>query len=182
MPKRMRVIDGVVPGVFADTASAEAAIDDLRELGFGDDELGVIVTDPVHHRLIDDPETETLRGLERGILIGTPLGVLGGLALAGLVAPGIGLIGMGGALLFAGHVGALWGAITGAYLGLTAEIHHLEDLEEKYEIALAPHEVLVAVVTDPARSQAVCEAMRRHGARCVRETAIRAQAPGDRTE
>jgi hypothetical protein len=167
--ERMRVIDGVVPGVFADTASAESAITELRELGFGDDELGVIVADPAHHRLLDDPETETLKGLQRGILIGTPLGVLGGLALAALAAPGIGVIGMGGALLFAGHVGALSGAITGAYLGLTAEIHHLEDIEEKYEISLAPHEVVVAVVTDPERSQAVCETMQRHGARCVRD-------------
>lgn len=181
MSKRMRVIDGVVPGVFADTASAEAAIEELREMGFSDDELGVIVTDPAHHRLIDDPETETLRGLERGILIGTPLGVLGGLAVAALAAPGIGLIGLGGVLLFGCHAGALWGAITGAYLGLTAEIHHLEDIEEKYEIPLAPHEILVAVVTDPARSQAVCEAMQRHGARCVRETVARVQGQHEQT-
>jgi hypothetical protein len=95
------------------------------------------------------------------------------LAVAALAAPGIGVIGMGGALLFAGHVGALWGAITGAYLGLTAEIHHLEDVEEKYEIQLAPHEVLVAVVTDPERSKPVCETMQRHGARCIRETVPR---------
>lgn len=169
----MRVIDGVVPGIFADTASAEAAIAELRELGFGDDDLGVIVSDPAH-RLIDDPESETLLGLERGILIGTPLGVLGGIAVAALAAPGIGLIGLGGVLLFGCHAGALWGAITGAYLGLTAEIHHLEDVEEKYEIQLAPREVLVAVVTDPERSQAVCQAMQRHGARCIRETVPRA--------
>lgn len=169
MAERMRAIDGVVPGVFADTTSAEAAIAELRELGFGDDELGVIVTDPAHHRLIDDAERETLLGLERGILIGTPLGVLGGLALAALAAPGIGLIGLGGVLLFGCHAGALWGAITGAYLGLTAEIHHLEDVEEKYEIPLAPHEVLVAVVTDPERSDEVCGTMQRHGARCIRD-------------
>jgi hypothetical protein len=180
MAERMRVIDGVVPGVFADTASAEAAIAELRALGFGDDELGVIVTDPAHHRLIDDAERETLLGLERGILIGTPVGVLGGLALAALAAPGIGLIGLGGVLLFGCNAGALWGAITGAYLGLTAEIHHLEDVEEKYEISLAPHEVVVAVVTDPERSQAVCETMQRHGARCVRETMPRAQGGGGR--
>jgi hypothetical protein len=79
------------------------------------------------------------------------------------------VIGVGGALLFAGHVGTLWGAITGAYLGLTAEIHHLEDIEEKYEIPLAPHEVLVAVVTNPERSDEVCGTMQRHGARCIRD-------------
>jgi hypothetical protein len=180
MAERMRALDGVVPGVFADPASAEAAIANLRQLGFADDELGVIVTDPVHHRLIDDSTRETMTGLERGILIGTPLGVLGGVALAALAAPGIGVIGLGGVLLFGCHVGALWGAITGAYLGLTAEIHHLEDVEEKYEIPLAPHEVLMAVVTDPERSQAVCETMQRHGARCVRETVPRAPGAGER--
>jgi hypothetical protein len=81
-------------------------------------------------------------------------------------------------LWFAGQAGALWGAVTGAFFGLTAEIHHLEDVEEKYEIPLAPHEVLVAVVTDPERSQAVCETMQRHGARCVRETVPRASREG----
>jgi hypothetical protein len=84
-------------------------------------------------------------------------------------------------LLFGCHAGALWGAITGAYLGLTAEIHHLEDIEEKYEVPMALHEVLVAVVTDPERSQAVCETMQRHGARCVRETVPRSRGGGDRT-
>jgi hypothetical protein len=175
----MRVLDGVVPGVFADPASAEAAIAELREMGFGDDDLGVIVTDPAHHHLIDDPDYETLKGLKRGILIGTPLGMLGGLALIALGAPGLGVIGLGGALWFVGHAGALWGAIIGAYYGLTAEIHHLEDIEEKYEIPLAPHEVLVAVVTDPERSQAVCEVMHGHGARCVRERVAKLQGEGD---
>lgn len=179
MAERMRVLDGVVPGVFADPASAEAAIAELREMGFADDELGVIVTDPAHHHLLDDSTQEAMRGMERGILIGTPLGILGGLAVAALAAPGLGVIGVGGALLFAG-VGTLWGAIIGTYLGLTAEIHHLEDIEEKYEIPLAPHEVLVAVVTDPERSQAVCEVMQGHGARCVRDRVPRSLSGGDR--
>jgi hypothetical protein len=142
-------------------------------LGFADDELGVIVTDPAHHRLLDDSTHEAMRGMERGILIGTPLGILDGLAVAALAAPGLGVIGVGGALLFAGHVGTLWGAITGAYLGLTAEIHHLEDIEEKYEIPLAPREVLVAVVTDPEWSDDACGTMQRHGARCIRDRAPR---------
>jgi hypothetical protein len=180
MAERMRVLDGVVPGVFADIATAEAAIAELRELGFADDELGAIVTDPVHHRLLDDSTQEAMRGMERGILIGTPLGILGGPAVAALAAPGLGVIGVGGALLFAGHAGTLWGAITGAHLGLTAEIHHLEDVEEKYEIPLAPEEVLVAVVTDPERSDAVCEVMQRHGARCVRDRVPRAPSGGER--
>lgn len=79
-------------------------------------------------------------------------------------------------MLFAGHVGALWGAITGAYLGLTAEIHHLEDIERKFEIPLAPEEVLVVVVADAERSKAVCDVMQGHGARCIRETVARGEA------
>jgi hypothetical protein len=159
--------------VFADAASAEAAIAELQRMGFADDEMGVIVADPAHHRLLDDALREEIVGLRRGVMIGAPLGALGGIALVALAAPGIGVIGLGGVLLAGGHLGALSGLVVGAYLGLTAEIHHLEDIARKYRIPLAPEEVLVTVVTDPKRTEAVCEAMKRHGARCIQETVSR---------
>ena len=171
MTEKIMALDTVVPGVFASREAAEAAIADLRELGFADDTLGVIVPDPIHHRLLDDSTHEALIALERGILFGVPLGFLGGIALAALVAPGIGVIGVGGALLFGGAAGALWGAITGSFLELTTEIHHLEDIERKFEFPLAPEEVLVVVVADPERSETVREVMRAHGARIMRDMA-----------
>jgi hypothetical protein len=150
MAERIRVRDGVVPGVFPDAAGVEAAIAELRTLGFTDDELGIIVTDPEHHRLLDNSAREAMTGLEHGVLVGLPLGVLGGIALVALAAPGIGLIGLGGALLLGGTLGALWGGIGGSELGLLAAIRHLAQVEEQYEIHLTRGEVLVAVMVDPA--------------------------------
>jgi hypothetical protein len=176
MDAKVAALEGVVPVVFSSRAQAEAAIAELRALGFADDELGVIVPDPAHHDLLDDSTHEALTGLGHGILVGAPLGAIAGIALAALAAPGVGVIGVGGALLFGGNIGALWGAITGAYLVLTAEVHHLEDVEHKYEIPLKPEEILVVVMTDPGRADAVCQIMQRHEARCVRETVVRADA------
>lgn len=173
MAERIKVRDGVVPAVFSDTTGAEVAIGELRTLGFSDDELGIIVTDPAHHRLLDDSMHEVATGVENGVLVGLPIGVLGGIGLVALAAPGIGLIGLGGALLLGGTLGAMWGGITGSQLGLLTAIRHLEDVEEEYEAPLAPGEVLVAVVVDPERQDAVREIMQRHGGRYIRETVAR---------
>jgi hypothetical protein len=175
MNEKISVLDGVVPGVFDTREAAEAAMVELRELGFSDDEMGVLVADPVHHKLIDDSVNEATKGVKQGLLFGVPIGAIAGMALAALVAPGIGVIGVGGVLLAGGHVGALWGGIMGAYLGLTAEVHHLEDLDRKYQIPLNPNEILLAIVVDPERADVVCEIMRRHGARCVREMVAKRQ-------
>lgn len=137
--------------------------------------------DPSHHRLIDDSIHEALQGLSHGTIAGASIGTVAGIALVALAAPGVGVIGVGGALLSGGHPGALWGAITGAYLGLMAEVHHLEDVERKYEIPLAPEEILLVVVTDTDRSDEVCRIMRRHGARCVRDAVAQTGIGGCRT-
>lgn len=169
MKEKFQPLDGVVPGVFGSREQAEKALEDLREIGLAEDEMGVIVPDPAHHHLMDDPETETVKGLAKGFVIGGGIGALAGMALAALVVPGVGVVGVGGALLFGSHFGGLWGAISGAYLGLTTEIHHLEDIERKYHIDLKPGEILVVVVTDRERAYEVCQIMQRNGAHCVED-------------
>jgi hypothetical protein len=164
-------LNRIIPSVFADRASAEKAIVDLRDVGFAEDELGVIVPDPAHHDLIDDTTHQALEGVEQGMLVGAPVGALAGIALAALAAPGIGVLGVGGALLFGGHLGALWGVVAGAYLGLTARVHHIEDAERKYEVPLKPGEILVTVVTDQDRADVVTELIERDGGHLVRATA-----------
>jgi hypothetical protein len=169
MKEKFQPLDGVVPGVFSDRSRAEKALEELRAIGLAEDEMGVIVPDPAHHHLMTDPETETVKGLAKGVLVGGGIGALAGMALAALVVPGVGVVGVGGALLFGTHFGGLWGAISGAYLGLTTEIHHLEDIEKKYRIELQPGEILVVVVTDRDRAYEVCQIMQRNGARGIKE-------------
>lgn len=134
--------------------------------------LGVVVPNPEHQYLIDDSTHEALSGLGHGVLIGMPLGAIAGIALAAIAAPGVGVIGVGGVLLFGGHLGALWGAVAGAYLGLTGRVRHLQDMEEHYNIPLAPKEILLVVIAGTERIDVVCQIMQRHGARRVRETVV----------
>jgi hypothetical protein len=171
MQEQIQPRNGVVPVIFSSREDAEAAIAELREVGLADDELGIVIPDPAHHYLIDDGLHESLKGFEHGALVGAPIGAVAGIALAALAVPGIGVIGVGGALLFGGHLGALWGFIAGGYLGMTAEVHHLEDIEQKYEVQLKPEEILVVVVADDERIQRACEIVRRHGARCAERRA-----------
>jgi hypothetical protein len=164
----VEAIVDVVPAVFADRAQAEAAMAELRALGLRHDDLGVMVPDPAHHHLIDNSTKEALTGVEKGVIFGAPLGALAGIGLVALAVPGVGLLGLGGLLAIGAHAGALWGAIIGSYLGLTAQIHHLEDVEHRYEIPLDATDILV-VVRAPDRAAEVCAILQRHGARCVRE-------------
>lgn len=164
----IETVDGIVPAIFTSRAQAEAAIADLRSLGFDDDDLGLIVPDPAHYHLLDDSDTEALHGLTRGVLIGVPVGTLAGIGLMLLAVPGLGPIGLGGMLLLGAYGGALWGAIIGAEFGLDAKIKHITDIERQYDISLQRDEILVAVLAED-RAPAVCDILRRHGARCIKE-------------
>jgi hypothetical protein len=167
---RVRALEDVVPAVFSSEEEAEAAINELRALGYSDNDMGIMVPDPSHYRLMDKSLQDTLKGLGFGGIIGAPLGALAGFGVITLAVPPLGFIGIGGALLYGGLEGALWGAYIGAQVGMAAEIKHIEDIERRFEIPLKPHEILIVVVAgDQARS--ICDNMERHGARCFWESA-----------
>ncbi len=158
----------VVPAVFGNRTDAEAALAELRQLGFRHDDLGVMVPDPEHHHLIDNSDREVWGSLSAGMVAGIPIGTLAGMALMALVIPGLGILGLGGALIVGGAGGALWGAYLGSVTGLAAEIMHVEDVEHRYEISLQPNEILVVVMAH-AQAERVCQIMEQHGARCLWE-------------
>lgn len=170
MTKEREPIGSVVPAVFTNHEQAEAAITDLRTLGFDDDSLGLLIPDPTHYHLIDDGWKETVQGVTRGVLIGAPIGSLAGIGLLTLAVPGLGAIGLGGALVVGASSGALWGLILGAEMGLAGQIRHITDIERQYDIALQPTDILVVVVAHE-RAATVCEILQRHGAHCLQETA-----------
>ena len=161
-------LEGVVPAVFSSREDAEAGMAALREAGFSNDDLGVMIPDPEHLRLIDDSSKEAWKGLSTGMIAGIPIGTLAGMALTALIIPGLGILGVGGALLVGGVGGALWGTYIGSTSGLAAEISHVEDIERRYEIPLRPNEILLIVVAND-RAVQVCEIMERHGAHCFWE-------------
>ncbi|MGA7673111.1 MAG: hypothetical protein WBW04_22030 [Nitrolancea sp.] len=165
---KVETLKGVVPAVFSNSEDAEAALEELRRLGFRHDDLGIMVPDPEHHHLIEDSDKEVWGSLSTGMVAGIPIGVLAGMALTALVIPGLGAIGLGGALLIGGTGGALWGAYLGSMTGLGVEILHVEDVEHRYEIQLKPNEILVVVMAHN-EAERVCEVVQRHGARCLWE-------------
>lgn len=158
-------LEGFVPAVFENRDEAEAAINELRALGFGDDDLGVMIPDPEHYHLLDNSTKEVLKGIGTGGIVGLPLGVAAGVSVAALLVPGLGVIGVGGALLWGTLGGAIWGAYLGANIGMAAEIRHIDDIERRFEIPLEDHQMLVVVVANSEAKQ-VGDVMERHGAHC----------------
>lgn len=65
LSNQFEALNGVVPAVSGDRARLEATLLALRRPGFGDDEMGLNVSDSAHH-LLTDSANETLKGVVTG--------------------------------------------------------------------------------------------------------------------
>ena len=138
---------GTVVGLFRKTLGAERAIRDLKDEGFTDRQIGVLMRDPdQERRLAEETGTKAGEAAARGAVTG---GVLGGLVglLAGvgaLVIPGVGPLIAGGALastLAGAGIGAAAGGLVGALIGLGIP----EEEARYYERGLEEGGILVSV-------------------------------------
>jgi hypothetical protein len=134
-------------GLFRNLAGAQRAIRDLKDAGFTDAQIGVLMRDrEEERRLAEDTGTKAGEAAAAGAVTG---GVLGGLVglLAGvgaLVIPGIGPIIAGGALastLAGAGIGAAAGGLVGALVGLGIP----EEEARYYERGLQEGGILVTV-------------------------------------
>ncbi len=118
---------GMLTGLFRDRESSESAYKDLRDRGYSDDEINVIMSDDTRDKYFrDNPDSElgnkALEGAGVGSIIGGSLGALvGGIAAIGtnVLLPGLGLVVSGpilAALAGAGAGGAT-GGLAGALIG-----------------------------------------------------------------
>jgi hypothetical protein len=118
---------GILTGLFRDRETSESAYKDLRERGYSDDEINVMMSDETRDKYYrDNPDSElgskALEGAGVGSIIGGTLGaVVGGLAAIGtnVLLPGLGLVVSGpivAALVGAGAGGAT-GGLAGALIG-----------------------------------------------------------------
>lgn len=118
---------GILSGLFRDRESTEGAYKDLRDRGYSDDDINVIMSDETRDKHFrDNPDSElgtkALEGTGVGSIIGGTLGALvGGLAAIGtnVILPGLGLVVSGpilAALAGAGAGGAT-GGLAGALIG-----------------------------------------------------------------
>lgn len=127
--------------MFRSQQSAEQAYNSLRERGYTDEEINVMMSDKTRDSYYGEgrPETElgskALEGTGAGAAIGGTLGaIIGGVAAIGtnVVLPGLGLIVAGpivAALVGAG-AGGLTGGLAGALIGWGIPEEHAKVYEE----------------------------------------------------
>ncbi|MBV9216700.1 MAG: hypothetical protein JO053_11035 [Acidobacteria bacterium] len=131
---------GMLTGLFPDKESSEGAYRSLRERGYSDDDINVIMSDDTRKKYYGDGKTDTdlgnkaAEGMGYGSAIGGTLGaIIGGIAALGtnLVLPGVGLVVWGpiAAALAGAGAGATAGGWTGALIGAGIP----EDRAKEYE-------------------------------------------------
>jgi hypothetical protein len=118
---------GILTGLFSDKDSSEKAYKSLRDRGYNDDEINVIMSDETRKNYYDgDTESDlgnkAVEGTGVGSAIGGTLGaIIGGVAAIGtnLVLPGLGLVVWGpiAAALAGAGAGGLTGGLVGALIG-----------------------------------------------------------------
>jgi hypothetical protein len=132
---------GLLTGMFTDKESTEAAYKSLRDRGYKDDEINVLMSDETRKKYYADGAVETelgtkaAEGMGYGSAIGGTLGaVIGGIAALGtnLVLPGIGLVVWGpiAAALAGGGAGATAGGWIGALIGYGIPEERVKEYEE----------------------------------------------------
>lgn len=119
---------GLLTGLFTDKESSEGAYKSLRERGYSDDEINVMMSDDTRKKYYGDGTMQTelgskaAEGAATGGAIGGTLGaIIAGIAALGtnLVLPGIGLVVWGplAAALAGLGAGGLTGGLVGALIG-----------------------------------------------------------------
>lgn len=118
---------GIMTGLFTDKESTESAYQSLRNRGYTDDEINVIMSDDTRKKYYaNDADsalgTKAAEGTGVGGAIGGTLGaIIGGIAAIGtnLVLPGLGLVVWGpiAAALAGAGAGGLAGGLVGALVG-----------------------------------------------------------------
>lgn len=113
----------LLTGMFRDKDSTEGAYRSLRDRGYSDDEINVLMSDETRDKYFSDGDTalegnKALEGTGAGAAIGGTLGaIIGGIAAIGtnVLIPGLGLVVWGP--IAAGLAGAGAGGITGGLVG-----------------------------------------------------------------
>lgn len=150
-----------IAAVFPDRGAAEAAVEQLSEMGLGSDHLGVAVRGPEQTVFERNEEAVMARRAGSGLAAGGTLGFLGGMALTAIAIPGLAPIGIGG--LFAiGAASGFGSAMLGGYLGIASADRGFHAHREIRSTPLDPDEVLVAVLSHGQRDE-IESVMRDHG-------------------
>jgi len=132
----------MLTGMFRDKDSTESAYRSLRDRGYSDDEINVLMSDETRDKYYSTGDTElegnkALEGTGAGAAIGGTLGaIIGGIAAIGtnVLIPGLGLVVWGP--IAAGLAGAGAGGLTGGLVGALIGWGIPEDRAKEYETGI----------------------------------------------
>jgi hypothetical protein len=140
-------------GSFKDLKSAENAYNKLRERGYSDDEINIIMSEESMKRYFkDDKDKETKfgnkakEGAGAGAAVGGVVGATAGIVAAigtSLFIPGLGIVIAGP--IAAGLAGAGAGGITGGIVGALVGAGIPKERASKYEQGIKEGEIVLAV-------------------------------------
>jgi hypothetical protein len=147
----------LITGLFESETAAENAVAQLKQMGYSQNEISIIMKDRNEARnLAETTGSRTMEGVGEGAIIGGAIGaaILGILGIAGSVLiPGVGLIAAGGwAAMWAG---AGIGGVIGGVIGWLVNIGVPEEIAPYYERALNEGGVVVAVAAHPGQEAMV---------------------------
>jgi hypothetical protein len=149
----------LMTGLFDSEAAAENAVDQLKQIGYGQNEIGIVMQDRAAAAdLAQESGARTMEGVGAGAAIGGAIGaVLAALFAVGSIAiPGVGLIAAGS--LAAVFAGAGAGGLAGGLLGWLVGVGVPADIAPYYERGLTEGGVVVACAVhsgDESRVQQV---------------------------
>jgi len=154
-------------GSFSDRDSAERAYNRLRERGYTDEEINIIMSDKTREKYFDKDRlragekdfererkkadmdafgTKAMEGAGKGGAIGGAVGAAAGIIAAigtSLVIPGLGLVIAGP--IAAGLAGAGAGGVTGGIVGALVGSGIPKDRAERYEKAIKQGDIVMGV-------------------------------------
>lgn len=150
----------LVTGLFQTEAAAEEAVAHLKEIGYAENELSVIVKD---RRTVEyfavEMGSPTMEGVGTGATIGGTVGaVLGLLAIGSIALPGVGMLVAGPLAGMLAGAGA--GGMAGSLLGLLVGAGIPEEVAPYYEQGLTTGGVVVTVAPHPNEDDRVREILR----------------------
>lgn len=140
----------LITGLFETEFAAEEAVAHLKEIGYTQNEISVIMKDrSAAEEFAIDTGAHTMEGVGTGAAIGGTIGaVLAGLLAVGSIAiPGVGLLAAGPLAAMLAGAGA--GGLAGSLLGWLVGAGIPEDVAPYYERGLSAGGVVVVVATHP---------------------------------
>lgn len=143
----------LLTGSFRDRENAEQAYNRLKERGYTDNEINIIMSDDTRKKYFDKDDQRTtefgnkaMEGAGKGSAIGGTVGAVVGIIAAigtSLVIPGLGIVIAGP--IAAGLAGAGAGGITGGIVGALVGAGLPEDRAKEYEKGIKDGNIVLGV-------------------------------------